>query len=341
LALALAAVRRWPPSPVAPAVLAVALTPTALYSSVVAAPNGVEMMAGLGWGCALIGLAREPDDGRDGLLVAVGATAGAVLMTVRSLGPLWLVLILVVLLVALPSLVGRGRRLLRTPGGLVAAGVLALAGLASVAWTLSQSALTIGSSQETSDATWGEAFTKSAELLILYPLQSIANFPYRDQFSPLFVYPLYLALGLIALVGGYLRGSRTHQHGLLLGVLLSFAVPFVVTFATWRTYGHSWQGRYGMPLGLAVMALAGLAWQSRFRPAWPALAVVGGLVWVLVQVVGPLGVLRLEEGVSPMAGAGWWLPSEAVTIGVATGGALLMWAAALAWGRSVDRADGH
>ncbi len=78
------------------AALLVVLTPTATYTTSLAAPNGVELGgAVLLWSC-LLGLSRAPTPtaqvrpapGR-------GAVAGAVpLLTVRSMGPLWFCLIL-------------------------------------------------------------------------------------------------------------------------------------------------------------------------------------------------------------------------------------------------------
>ncbi len=85
------ATTRWPMI----AVLVTA-TPMVTYSTTIAAPNGVELSSALLLWSVLLSLAR-PDlptvPGRK--LILVGTVAAATLVTVRSIGPVWLVLIVV------------------------------------------------------------------------------------------------------------------------------------------------------------------------------------------------------------------------------------------------------
>ena len=91
-----------------------ALTPVTTYSTAMAAPNGLEMAGALLLWCCLLALPRALERSTHATLAIAGATAGAVVLaTVRSLGPLWLALILASALVAL------GRRSAR-PAGLFA-----------------------------------------------------------------------------------------------------------------------------------------------------------------------------------------------------------------------------
>ena len=79
--------------------MCLALTPVLMYATAIPAPNGIEMLAGLMlWAC-VVALTTKP--ARVRTLLIMGAAAASVLATVRSLGPLWLALILLVSGVAL------------------------------------------------------------------------------------------------------------------------------------------------------------------------------------------------------------------------------------------------
>ena len=74
--------------------LVATITPVAVYSTAVAAPNGIEMCAALAVWCALLGLTRDHLDSATQRALIWAALPGAlVLTTVRQLGPVWLLLI--------------------------------------------------------------------------------------------------------------------------------------------------------------------------------------------------------------------------------------------------------
>src|SRR3954454_5713658 len=71
-----------------------AMTPVLVYSSTVAAPNGIEMCAGVALWAALLGLTRPALSRIDErFLLGAPLPSAVVLGLVRQLGPLWLVLI--------------------------------------------------------------------------------------------------------------------------------------------------------------------------------------------------------------------------------------------------------
>ena len=117
----------------------VVATPVAIYSASVAAPNGVEMGAAMLVWCALLGMCRiDLTASRHRTLVWLSVIGSVPLVTVRSLGPLWLLLI-----VATVSIVaGREKAvkaLKKTPHTTLIAFVIVLAvTLVAVAWTRSQ-----------------------------------------------------------------------------------------------------------------------------------------------------------------------------------------------------------
>src|SRR5680860_584803 len=74
--------------------LLVSITPVLVYSTAVAAPNGVEMAAGLSLWPALLGFGRgDLSPNVERALLWATVPGGVVLTTVRSLGPLWLLLV--------------------------------------------------------------------------------------------------------------------------------------------------------------------------------------------------------------------------------------------------------
>ena len=92
--------------------IAAACTPVAIYSSGIAAPNGVEMMSALALWTTLVGLLVAPPEAIRRLSV-FAALSGATLATLRPLGPLWCLLVLAAVLTAVRVAPGRIPALLR------------------------------------------------------------------------------------------------------------------------------------------------------------------------------------------------------------------------------------
>ena len=148
------------------------------------------MMAGLAWCCSLLALSKRGVGRPDAGLLVVAAASGATLVTLRSLGPMWLVLILGTVLLWAPERPQPLLRLHRYRGGLALYAALAVSGLASVAWTVSQSSLNVGTVLETKNVSLGETLLKSGEIIPLWFLQGIGAFPYRDQLAAARLHPL-------------------------------------------------------------------------------------------------------------------------------------------------------
>lgn len=250
---------RWPR-----AMFLLAVTPETLYSSTVAAPNGLEMISGLTLCSALLGLfatGTAPIGAQRRGLLAVAVVSGSLLVSVHTLGVLWLGLIgLLVLVVAGPGRV-LGRVQAAPRGHLGAALLLAIAVVASLAWVLAAGAnRTSGAGTPTVS---GSAWPQVLMGLPLWPLQAIATFPSRDEPAPPVVYAIVIGLMLAALVRAApgLRGRL--GAGALLLVVVSYALPLALTTLTYHQLGYAWQGRYGMPFAAGLFLLLGLAAERR------------------------------------------------------------------------------
>ena len=86
--------------------------------SAAVAPNGLEMASGLALWTALAAIAHDDSDtAPDGLTVMLAVVSGSLLLSLRSLGPLWAALILAVALLAWPTLWSRLLRVVNLGSG--------------------------------------------------------------------------------------------------------------------------------------------------------------------------------------------------------------------------------
>jgi hypothetical protein len=273
---------RWPL-----AMFLLAMTPEMLYSSTIASPNGLEMVSGLTFTSALFGLfvgSTAPTRNERRGLLAVAVVSGAALVTVHTLGPLWLALtsLLVLVIAGLRPVL---RRVREAPRGYLAAGaLLGLSVAASAAWVV---ATGTNQASPTGARVPGSAWPEVLLGIVYWPIQAIATFPSRDEPAPLYVYPIVLAVVAAAVYRAVpgLRGRLGAAAVFLVGV--SFAVPLALTALTYHQYGLAWQGRYGMPFSVGFFLVLGLAIDrhapgSRLRRRTIAGA---GLVTALVLVV--------------------------------------------------------
>ncbi len=315
---------RWPI-----AALLLAMTPVAIYSTAVAAPNGIEMCAALAVWMALLGLSRAellPRVERTLLWCAV--PAAVVLTTVRSLGPLWL------LLAGATAVAAAGWRravdlVRRHPRDFAAAGVVVGAATVASLWWVHVAATLTPNPTSTDGAP--DSLGHTLPQLPLWVLQSIAAFPFRDQYAPTVVYALGLLVAGVLLVAGWRAGSR-HLRGVFLATaVLSLAIPFVMTLATYSQRGPIWQGRYGLPYSFGAVLLLGLildraGYRHRLAAAWLG---IGWAALTVANLVGVGHVIADERATSPLSGTAEWLtPPVALIVAVMFAG-WVVWAVAL------------
>jgi hypothetical protein len=304
-----------------------ALTPIVLYSSAVAAPNGVELASAVLVWSGIVGLRRVGAERQDPDRIHLAAIAigGLGLVTVRTLGPLWLVLILT----AGCLLLGRPRvmAVLRSRTGVVTAAVLVLAGAAALTWTAAARTNDPGGPLEVTRDAWAAL----PEGWAMWLFQSVAAFPARNEIAPLALYAVTLTLWAVILLSAVRAGDRRLRRAVAVVVALAVVVPSAATLLTHAELGIAWQGRYTYPLAMGALMLCAAAEPRlpqfrRFRLALVPVAIV--LPTVAVELIGVLDVVRGERQSSPLAGTGSWIvPADGVL-------ALLVVVGATAWGVS-------
>ena len=301
-----------------------ACTPVAVYSATVASPNGLEMMAALALWTSLVGLLRAGlSSGR--MLVWVATASAATLATLRPLGPWWCAVVLVAVLLAVtPSGAGRLRTLWGRTDVRVGLAVVAVSVAQSTVWVLATGALQVGF-EGPFHKTLGERLSLVTSQVPAWILQSIAAFPLRDDATHPAVYACYLVLFVMALVLGLRGAGHRLRAGLVAVGVVGLLFPFVTSVQTYNQHSVAWQGRYGLPLTMGMMVLAGLALDLRERAAPPVPRWVMVGLFVVAEAVSPLYTQLHEQRVSPQAGDPSWvhLPVAAVAV-LATAASLLV-----------------
>ncbi|MCW2857198.1 MAG: hypothetical protein JWR52_2813 [Marmoricola sp.] len=292
--------------------------PTTVYSSAVAAPNGVEMFAGIAlWAC-LLALFEGAVARRERALAYAGAAlSGAVVANTHTLGLLWCALTAVVVVLAYGP--GRAWRTLRPRRGWEwVAGLGLVAGAAyELGWVLT--------SHVNDPTTVGGNFTASpwpsvVDGILLWPFQAIGAVPLRDEPAPTLTLALFAAALLALLVGALRRsGLRSRRSISILSVLgLSYVVPTVLTVRTYHLTGAIWQGRYAAPFVVGAFLLAGIALDRApaIRPRLVAVLLGAGVLAVSVGNLTTLIAITRVQGrlTELLAATSWSLPAAVVLV---------------------------
>lgn len=291
LALSLWALGLWARSVWPYLALISALTPMVVFTSIIPAGNGPEIMAGVLLWCALMGLARVQEPGVQRKLLLVSLLPVALLSVLRQAGPAMLVVI--VLLAA--CLLGRAqlRELWRRHRLLIVIGTalsVVLAGF-QMWWTMAVSRYPVGPVDAGSgSAAPVDGLTANPVVMpIIWWVQAIGVFPTRTEPAPAAAYAIMTLVGL-GLWGLALLRSRSLRLPLLLTTLATVVFPYA--FSLWLWDLPQWQGRYGLPLGVGCLLLAGLALDGvpprRFRTTVISAPVLIGVF--LTQAICVLGV---------------------------------------------------
>lgn len=313
---------RWPLR----AILA-SLTPVLVYSTAVAAPNGFEMTAALALWASLLGLTKEHLSlATERALLWSTVPSAMVVATVRTLGPLWFVLMTatIIAICGFPHVIAIIRRHARLVTVITA--ILTATTLASVWWIVANDV-----NQPEVLGRYHHPFANTLNQVPLWIFQSIAAFPVRNEQAPGIVYAAELLI-LGALVGTALRvGSRRSRCLILVMSGLAILVPFVLTLLTYESAGAIWQGRYGLPYSVGLVLLAGVILDSsgvHYRLLSPVL-LASWLALASAHIIAIANVLVREFRNEPSAGdASWLMPSPSSVVVLMLSGWLL-WAVAL------------
>lgn len=313
MALAVAISIRWARSGWPAASILVAATPMLVYSSAIAAPNGIELAGAMLVWASLLALGRVESEANVGLLMGLLTVGAAPLLLVRSLGPLWLALIVMTAVMLVRP--ARMIHLVRRPSARACAAILVGLTAIGVAWSL---AAGTNAPPEAGPVNAGSAWAVVPKSLVLWALQSIAAFPARDEMAPLALYAIILASWWALSATAWRRGSSRERWTLCLIVLVTAAVPVVITVATFERLGVAWQGRYGYPYAMGLLLVCGHVLDRSAGPGSPGHGRVA--IWISAaaffsaQLIGQLSVLRREVSASPLSGTDVWAQPHPIAV---------------------------
>jgi hypothetical protein len=312
--------------------LVLAALPTTVYSASIATPNGVEIMAGLTFWTAMVHRLVVPRP--ETWSYAALTLSGALLVNTHTLGMVWLALTLAAGLL----LVGVRRFLdyLRPRGaGQV---LLALGGAAAIAFEAGWVLLARTNDPSGPVVVTTNVWTLLPREMLLWPLQAIGAFPYRDEPAPLITYAaaLVVLIGIATIAVAATRAVPRLRLTLGFVFVTSYAVPIALTVATFSRLGLNWQGRYGMPYTAGLLLLLGLALDRAGPRIRRPILEIGLLAWIFAGVSSQLSVRHQQASDLVLQRTGWWTPPAILVVLLAIG-AWLAWRRALAAGAELHR----
>ena len=308
-------------------------TPMVLYSTAMAAPNGLQACAALLMWSALLPAATRRWNARTSRLLWIGSGSAAVVMLTHSTGPLWVLLTVVALVLAAGRSWIRDALAYHRLSFLAPMSVALLGAVLSTAWIIWQ-----GTNSPAGDAAHFGGPDVSATLLqpLLWLFQSVAAIPFRDQAAPVTVYAIGLSLFAAMLVLGWRAGWSGLRRLMVFVASFSFLVPAALSLTTYHELGFAWQGRYTLPFAFGIVIAAGFALDAslRFRGASWVAALVTSLGSVVMEIRELLYVCKFEHQLS-----GTWASVGLVAACAASAALLCAGVALLARTPAINPAD--
>jgi Predicted membrane protein (DUF2142) len=311
--------------------VALGATPLLFYLSGVVNPSGLESAAALATWAAGAVLVLERRDEPTGL-VAILASSAVVCSLVRSLSPLWLLAIALVLALIAPP--GRLRELGRSRKVRFALGAVACSSAAALTWTLYEHATNVvpaasGAALPAPGSSLAQLFLTAFRHNNAWLPTLVGVFGSYDTRMPLVSYlAYYLLLGGVALLA-LRRGSRRERLVLLLLALAIATVPPAIVATHAKVDGFLWNGRDTLPLavGLGVLVAIIASRQAASRDdsrdpvptALPRLWVLLAMALLVVTHAGALfaALRRYSVGTSGPVLSFLWHASWHPPLGVA------------------------
>jgi Predicted membrane protein (DUF2142) len=241
------------------------VTPMVLFIGSVVNPSGPETAAALAlWVCGLVLVSKSQDQVDNRLVIAAGIAGCAVALS-RQLGPLWLALIALTLLLFANR--ASLRNLARSNLARVWAALIVACSGAQLGWNVAVGSLGYTKppnapdnipTSEIARFTVGSIWGRTKEM--------IGVFGWLDTPAPAATFVFWIfGVGFIVLLA--LAWSRRRQLAALLFVLgATIIVPVTLESAVYGDAGGpAWQGRYALPLAVGIPVVAGMALASSHR----------------------------------------------------------------------------
>lgn len=247
--------------------LMVALTPMMFFVMGIVNPSTPEVAGGVAVWVSGYVLVTGSRNGVDQRVLARFGVGALLLVLARTTGPLWLALAVVLLFFlatgsALRTLVG-SKRVWAWGAAIV------VATIGQLAWIRSANPLGTPDPERAKVGSFGDFFRFG--IGNSWPgneLQMIGSFGWLDTAAPQLTYVIWtVAVGLLVIM--CLSWAKIRSMVVLIVILvLTVALPAAVDAAQAADRGYIWQGRYTLPLAVAIPILSALIIGERGRGMW-------------------------------------------------------------------------
>jgi hypothetical protein len=289
LASAAYAVTHWTRHRLMLAGLLAGTTPMTLHLAGAINPNALEIASGTALFAALVPLLLEPETVPRRAALVLAGVSGAVLCTVRSVGPLWCAVVLAVLL--LPTTRALVRSLWASVFARWVAIVLGVAAAAGGLWTVVMKAGQLGSIGTHNEITFVDAVKwEVVQRWGSYLNEMIGVTSWLDAAPPQPAFTLWFMMLGALIVVAVAFGTWIDRWRLFAVAAVVFGFPTLTDAMGASKYGFVAQGRYVLPIavGLPLLAAFVLSRQEVFGVARNAT-----LVRLFAVVLMPLQLVFL------------------------------------------------
>lgn len=320
--------------------LGLAATPMVVFVIASGSPNAIETGAAIAVWLAVLELTAAPPERAPRLLWAGFGVAGVLLVSARSLGPIWFGLIVAI------TLLLRGRRPVldrlrvdRTPA-IVTLALTALAALSTVVWEA-----VVQPSVEVDVSFAGSHLGNALGDLGRIIREVVGSFGSIDIPLPRAAVAAWLLLLLVAVVVGFVTGGGRARIALVALVVAVVGAYLVVDLLVMRQNGFVAQGRHllavvvGVPiLAVEIVRVPDLRWRRMAGAAVAVVASACGVLQVHAWVYAATSWTPTPTGlvVGPSFDGTWSLPSPVPLIVVAVAAAAV-YSASIAAAALTDR----
>lgn len=260
-------------------------TPMVLFITGSVNPSSMEISAAVALFAWLTLLRERADEGLPVHRIAMVAVSASLLANTRSIGLLWLLVIVVASTLDLAL----WRRLLRSVAFWVAAAVIGAASVFSLLWVLATQSLSPTVPNPGVGSTFESGFIRMIFLTFENGQGYVGIFGWLDAPAPATTVVLWSCCMIVLVLAALVFGRGPARLGTAVLALAFVVAPPIIQGIAVTDYGYIWQSRYILAVLVCVLLSAGAALDEAF----PA-PTTGRMKTLVVVVLAALGVMQLH-----------------------------------------------
>jgi hypothetical protein len=300
--------------------VAIAMTPMVLYFSGAVNPNSLEITAGAALAACGVAFIQERDNQwLAHVMFRRAMVAATVMVTIRMLAPVWVLCCVAALLLLTTR---QHWRHMLSRRGLPWLALPALGAVFDLVWTTTSGVTQFQEEPKFHNSLWHNLMLSKNVIEGNHIQQQIGLFGWLD--TPLFpgTYTLFEMAALFLMFVACIKLSSREFAAVALLFAGQYLLPIVLQALQWNTNGQVWQGRYTLPLTVALpiftLMLSAPRWgrsSDLRRITWTFPVALGLLAWVHFRAL----TVEMRRNVSGAGGPSiihgpWQPPLGAATL---------------------------